>query len=124
MKDEKKRAHNKAWREKNPNYMAAYLKIWNAANKPLKAGLEALRRSRKLAATPAWLTPFQVRAIASLYEVAAQLTEATGIPHEVDHITPLQGVNVCGLHVPENLQIISAAENQSKGNRFVDPGTL
>lgn len=42
----------------------------------------------------------------------------TGIPHHVDHIIPLQGENICGLHIPENLQILKATDNRKKGNKF------
>jgi hypothetical protein len=82
--------------------------------------LKAQRRAAKLKATPKWLTTSQLDEIKAMYVLADELTKSTGIPHQVDHIVPLQGSNVCGLHVPWNLQVIAASKNASKGNKF-DP---
>jgi hypothetical protein len=56
--------------------------------------------------------------ILSMYEQAQKLTEATGIPHEVDHVIPLQGRLVSGLHVKENLRVVTRHENRTKSRRF------
>jgi len=65
---------------------------------------------------PEWLDKNEVNRIASKYELAKYLSEETGIPWHVDHIIPLQGENVCGLHVPWNLRVIPAYENTNKRN--------
>jgi len=53
-----------------------------------------------------------------LYQ-SRRITEQTGTPHHVDHIIPLRGKNVSGLHVHQNLRIISSDENQRKNNKFL-----
>lgn len=55
--------------------------------------------------------------ISDIYRRCAELTRSTGLEHHVDHVVPLRGKYVCGLHVESNLQIILARENLRKGNR-------
>ncbi len=76
-----------------------------------------LRRERTKRATPPWLTRTQKAEIKALYVEAARLTAETGTPHDVDHIVPLAGKTVCGLHVPWNLQILTQQANREKSNR-------
>lgn len=68
--------------------------------------------------TPHWLTSDDFRFMELFYKEASRLTKGTGIPHHVDHIVPLRGKYVSGLHCPDNLQILTAAENLSKSNKF------
>lgn len=75
----------------------------------------AKRRTLTLRRTPAWADMAEIRAV---YSEAQALTRATGIEHHVDHFYPLQGQLVSGLHVHQNLQILTASENSRKGNRF------
>lgn len=71
-------------------------------------------------ATPMWLTKEQRRAISAKYLEAVNKQLAEGVPYHVDHIYPINGVMVSGLHVPDNLQVVRGEENCRKGNSF-DP---
>lgn len=56
--------------------------------------------------------------IKEIYKQAKKLSKETGIEYHVDHIAPLQGELICGLHVEWNLEIIPATENLKKSNKF------
>ena len=57
--------------------------------------------------------------IDAFYKKAEFMTKLTGVDHHIDHIVPLQGRKVSGLHHYANLQILTADKNRSKGNRYV-----
>lgn len=78
---------------------------------------KAKRRAATLQRTPKWLNSSHFNAIKAFYFKAKYLRE-NGFDCEVDHIVPLQGNDVSGLHVPWNLQIIEKSKNRSKGNRY------
>jgi hypothetical protein len=81
-------------------------------NKDKKRSYDASRKAVLLRAQPAWLSDKQKADILHFYSQAWQL----GL--EVDHIVPLRSKNVCGLHVPWNLQLLSRSANASKNNKF------
>lgn len=81
--------------------------------------LKALYRAMKLQATPKWLTKEHKQQIQEIYIESTRLTKETGIKHVVDHIIPLQGRIVSGLHVPWNLQILTFSENSKKSNKLL-----
>lgn len=110
---------NKEWKLTNKDRYSATNKKWRKDNRPKCNAHAAKRRAIKLQATPHWLTDVDLKKIERKYWIADALTEITGTQYHVDHIHPLQGENICGLHVPENLQVITAEENLSKGNKYV-----
>jgi len=94
---------NARWAKENPGKI-------NAKN--------ARRHAQKLQSTPKWLTKDQLKKIEEYYVLAKELQWLSEEPLEVDHILPIQGENVCGLHVPWNLQILPKSMNISKSNKI------
>lgn len=78
------------------------------------ASSAAAKRQRRQQ-TPPWAKFSEIRIF---YMTAARLTEETGIEHHVDHIVPLGGELVSGLHCQFNLQVLPAEQNLRKGNSF------
>ncbi len=108
--------HRATWRKANADKLRASFKQWAAGNPGRVAAKKAKRRAALLQRTPPWVNHEDFIAI---YAMRDEMTRATGVPHHVDHIIPLQGEKVSGLHVPWNLQVIPAAVNQSKKNKFL-----
>ena len=77
-------------------------------NKHLFKAYSAQRRARKLKATPKWA---DLQGIKFFYIFCPE-------GYHVDHIVPLQGKNVCGLHILSNIQYLTAEENLKKSNKF------
>jgi len=114
------RANAIKWQENRKDKRNAYKKEYDKRKPEIKNKNEAKRRATKLRAMPKWLTEEQVQRIADIYKQAAELTRITGVKHVVDHIIPLQGKTVCGFHHPDNLRVITEAENMSKSNKLLE----
>lgn len=78
----------------------------------------AARHATKMQRQPKWLTKQEKLHMRCLYQVSAMRNRESDIKWHVDHIVPMQGENVCGLHVPWNLRVIPAEDNIRKSNRF------
>lgn len=109
---ERSAAHHRKWRERNQERVAATNAAWKSANLGKARANQARRREQVRIATPQWANFFFIE---EAYHLAALRTAALGIQHHVDHIIPLRGRTVCGLHVETNLQVIPALENLRKG---------
>jgi hypothetical protein len=97
-----------------------YRNAWKEANKTQVLADNKVRRRKHRDATPPWLTRKQKSEIRQLYQIAITMTQTTGEQYVVDHIVPLRGESVCGLHVPWNLRVITQEENLKKSNKHVD----
>ena len=111
---EKIKAYYAAWRKANPEKVKASNAAYHKDNPEKVNAKKAKRRAAKLKATPKWLTKRDFWLIEQFYEWSQYLDG----PHHVDHIVPLQGKDVCGLHVPWNLQVLTAEENLKKSNKL------
>lgn len=110
----------KRWRAENSEHLKEY---WVAYGKKYRAEFpaEVAEKSRRQyvarrRAVPPW---FDKEKVAAIYAEAKRLRKA-GIQAEVDHIFPIQGDVVCGLHWHGNMQILTRAQNTAKGSR-IDP---
>ena len=91
---------------------------WQKNNKGTVNANTAFRHTAKMQRMPKWLSAFDKLKIKCLYQVSAMYNRESNIEWHVDHIVPLQGESVSGLHVPWNLRVIPAIENIKKNNRF------
>ena len=102
---EERKRHKTAHKQNNPEYYKS---------------LTSVRKRRHRRASPRWLTKDQKLAMRQLYLQAMELTKLTGERYVVDHIIPLISDEVCGLHVPWNLRVITQEENLRKSNKLLE----
>lgn len=131
---DRRMAYNKKWREDNyedqrekrskyhkdnRERILSYQKWWRENNPDKVAAARFSRRVNFDNACPSWLTDEMIEEIKSFYILAKDCAAVSGEEYEVDHIVPIKGKNICGLHVPWNLQVLPKDINRSKTNYYV-----
>lgn len=89
-------------------------KRWKSKNRAKHNASCMERHVLKVSRSPEWAKELTDLVCSEAYDKAKRLSDLTGVPYEVDHIVPLRGKTVCGLHIYSNLQVIPASENRSK----------
>ena len=127
---EKKKATEKAYRERNRERVAAMWKAWYERNRERKAEIDKayrernreqtternrIKRCRKRNATIR-LTANEKEKIFSIERTRQQLQKETGVEYHIDHILPIVHG---GIHHPVNLRIIDGRENLSKQDKLL-----
>lgn len=100
------------WR--NRDAMLGKSKNWRKSNPSANAEKSMRYEAAKRMAVPSWANMDDIKRV---YEVCRMISEKTGVPHQVDHVLPIQSDLVCGFHVYENLAIIPAYMNAKKSNK-------
>jgi hypothetical protein len=111
-------AKDKAYAEANPDKKIKARKKWLANNPGKDTAAKALNAQKRKQRIPTWLSDEDKWVVEQAYELAALRTKMFGFKWHVDHIIPLNGKNVSGLHVPTNLQVVPWVENLKKHNKF------
>jgi len=104
----------KAWRDSHLEEARQSTKKWRSEHKEYDVAKTAKRKALKLSSTPKWADKERIK---TEYALAQWCTNVMNEAYHVDHIVPLKGKTVCGLHVEANLRVIPASENISKSNR-------
>lgn len=107
--------YNRKYQRKSKDKINAYLAIYRQKNSARVNAIYAKRRAAKIQAMPKWANQFFIEEI---YDLARLRTKYLGVPHEVDHIVPLQSDLVCGLHCEANLQVVPVSLNRRKNNKW------
>jgi hypothetical protein len=108
---------SKQYSAKNKEAIKARSKIYRQKTPEKQAEYVRRRQASKLQRTPAWLTEDDIWVMREAYKLAKLRTEMFDFSWHVDHVLPLQGETVSGLHVPANLQVIPGLDNLKKHNK-------
>jgi len=108
---ERKLARDAKYRANNNEQIKARKKLWRQRNLKKILADVVKRKAAKLQRTPKWLTKHDYKEIKAYYQACPE-------GFHVDHIIPLLGKTVSGLHVLGNLQYLPGEENLKKGNKY------
>lgn len=111
---EEAKAKLAAWRIVNKGKTRANKRKFQEENRAHRCAYQRNRDAEKLQRTPAWANHDH---ISGVYELCGMFRRV-GLDLEVDHVIPLKGKHVSGLHVESNLQILHSLKNRSKKNRY------
>ena len=106
------------WAKNNRDKCNLASKRWRDSHPEKEIAKMNKRRASRISRTPSWLTEDDFWMMKEAYSLSKLREKLTGIKWNVDHIIPLQGKLVSGLHVPSNLQVIPFIDNMRKGNSF------
>ncbi len=109
---------DQAYAAKHPERRVLARTRWETANPGVSAAAKAKNRIARAKRVPSWLSDDDRWMIEQAYELAAVRTQCFGFVWHVDHIIPLNGKKVSGLHVPLNIQVIPWRDNLRKGARY------
>lgn len=115
---EKYQEYSRQWYDANKARALASAKNWSTSNRGKSNAIKQKYKAAKKRAAPQWLTEWDIFVMEEYYHKADRLKQLTGKEYHVDHIHPLQGETLCGLHVPWNLQILPARLNIQKSNKL------
>ena len=107
------RAAVRAWKLANAETVRQHKRDYQEKNRAHRSFYQNCRRASQLLATPAWA---DMDSIKGMYELCG-IFRRIGMNLHVDHVVPLRGKHVSGLHVAENLQLLYATDNLRKKNR-------